>query len=166
MSAENSHPEFEKLQQLLRLKQYEVPPPRYFNEFSSQVTARLRAGEGKLIATKLSWWQQLWENFESKPAFSGTLVATACGLLVAGAFWASQTPSGMPGMAQAEPKIADPRAGAVAANTIPGLPAVNSSTNPTMILPGGSLFDLSPRDLQNGLQTAPASGRPMPLAPR
>jgi hypothetical protein len=166
MSAENSSPEFEKLQQLLRLKQYEVPPPRYFNEFPTQVTARLRAGEGKLTATKLSWWQQLWESFESKPAFSGSLVAAACGLLVAGVFWAGQTPSGMPGIAQTEPKIANPAVGAVANNTIPGLAPTTSSTNPTMVLPGGSLFDLSPRDLNSGFQTAPASGRPMPLPQR
>jgi hypothetical protein len=168
MSTENSSPEFEKLQQLLKLKQYEVPPPRYFNDFSTQVTARLRAGEGQLTVGKISWWQQLWENLGSKPAISGALVATACGLLVAGIFWSGATPTQFPGMAQNEnpgtgaelPRL-NPEASAIIAGTIPGLAPAASSTNPVMVSPGGSLFDLSP-----SIQTAPASGRPIPVSPR
>lgn len=172
MSANNSSRDFEKLQQLLRLKRYEVPPPRFFNDFSTQVTARLRAGEGNLTAASVSWWRQLWENIESKPAFSGTILATACGLVAAGIFWAGQTPAGLPGLAQTEPTLPVlPVSDALGASSLAasslGLPGANSSTNPTMLLPGGSLFDLSPGAWrEGGIQTAPASGQPMPWAPR
>ncbi len=45
MSAENQDQDFEKLQRLLKLKRHESPPPRFFNDFSGQVTARIRAGD-------------------------------------------------------------------------------------------------------------------------
>ena len=36
---------FSELKRLLKLKRHEVPPPGYFNDFSAEIIARIRAGE-------------------------------------------------------------------------------------------------------------------------
>ncbi len=50
---ETSPEDFESLQKLLKLKRYEHPHPRYFNDFSSQVIARIKAGEARA-----PWWEK------------------------------------------------------------------------------------------------------------
>jgi hypothetical protein len=74
----DSSPEnFESLQKLLRLKRYEQPPPRYFNEFSGNVIARIRAGHSRTPR----WWERF--GFDLRPALTLGAGVAACGLLFA-----------------------------------------------------------------------------------
>jgi hypothetical protein len=74
MSSEN----FDSIRVLLRLKRYEQPPPRYFNEFSCIVIARIEAGE----RGHASFWERF--GFDLRPVLAGALGATACGLVLFG----------------------------------------------------------------------------------
>lgn len=165
MSAENQDQDFEKLQRLLKLKRHEQPPPRFFNDFSGKVTARLRAGDvGKLesfddVVAQTPWLQRLWQAIEGKPAISGIFTAAVCGLIVAGIFIADKAPSELPKFTNNE-TITEEAPRLLFAES-PGVNLVPvSSTNPSAMLPG-SLFNTTPM-----LQTFPAKGMPMSAAPR
>ena len=76
MSAENQDQDFEKLQRMLKLKRHEQPPPRFFNNFSTIVTARIRAGEtDKKIETfedvvsQAPWLYRIWMAIEGAGCF-------------------------------------------------------------------------------------------------
>jgi hypothetical protein len=164
MSAENQEQDFEKLQRLLKLKRHELPPPRFFNDFSGQVTARIRAGDvGKLesltdVVAQAPWLQRFWRAIEGKPAVSGAFALGACGLLVAGIYFADQAPTNLPNFAGNE----NPPTEAVSPTlfaTAPGMATLPGSTTPTSVL-SNSLFNGMPV-----LQAVPVSA-PSPLSPR
>src|SRR6185436_14887275 len=90
---------FEPLCRLLKLKRHEQPPPRYFNDFSSQVVARIRAGEAGHRETVLdngSWLMKLWSLIEAKPMLPGAVGVAFCALLVFGAIY-TETSTSAPG---------------------------------------------------------------------
>ncbi len=88
-----SSPEnFESLQKLLRLKRHEHPHPRYFNDFSSRVIARIQAGEARVAPR---WWEQF--GIDLRAALTVGAGAAAC---VALFFSMAATPGG------ANPQIA------------------------------------------------------------
>jgi len=68
---------FDGLRRLLGLKRHEQPPPRYFDEFSSRVLARIEAGE-----VRLSWWERF--GIDLRPALAAAMGVLACGLVVYG----------------------------------------------------------------------------------
>ena len=68
---------FDALARLLRLKRHEQPPPRYFNDFSSGVLARIQRGEARV-----SWWERF--GFDLRPAMAAASGALACGLIIYG----------------------------------------------------------------------------------
>jgi hypothetical protein len=92
-----SKPNFESLRRLLVLKRHEMPPPGYFNNFSRQVIARIRAGEAEASASQsdhvfgsMPWFIRLLQSLESKPVFAGGFATALCGLLLFGAVMARQ----------------------------------------------------------------------------
>lgn len=87
------HPEQENippLRRLLALKRHEQPPPGYFNRFSGEVIARIRAGERaadslwERLSLDGSWVQRLWTALETKPLLASAFGVTVCGLITTG----------------------------------------------------------------------------------
>jgi hypothetical protein len=84
-------PDFSELKRLLKLKRHEVPPPGFFNHFSEEVVARIRAGEARgqnSLADRLQdsapWLVNFLRVFEAKPGLIGGFAASLCLLLVLG----------------------------------------------------------------------------------
>ena len=77
--------EFESVQAILRLKRHEQPPPRYFDEFSGRVLARIQKGEARA-----SWWERF--GFDLRPALAAATGVFACGLVIYGVATADDVP--------------------------------------------------------------------------
>ncbi|MEI6195144.1 MAG: hypothetical protein WCS42_12525 [Verrucomicrobiota bacterium] len=92
---------FESLRRLLAQKRHETPPPGYFNSFSGQIIARIRAGEARAPRTaaerffsEAPWLLKLLRAFELKPAFAGAFASALSLLLVIGIVYAERPDSG------------------------------------------------------------------------
>jgi hypothetical protein len=148
----NSDPEnFDALRGLLKLKRYEQPPPGYFNGFSGQVIARIKAGErgeassilGRLFDED-SWWRQLGAALQGRPGLAGAFGAAVCALLISGIVYSENSPAPvaqalMPGGSTATFPTA-----ALAVNETFDQPDLGyGSTNP-MAPVVGSIFDQFP----------------------
>lgn len=163
MSAENQDQDFTKLQQLIKLKRHESPPPRFFNDFSFQVTARIRAGEGagkietfEDVVAQAPWLHRLWKAIEGKPAVSGLFAAAVCGLLIAGIFSVDNASPTLPALATSQPESPSGE-GASPEALLAATASGGSSLSPTAVLPGSrdSLFNNV-----LALPTAPVSFNP------
>ncbi len=88
--------DFGSLRRLLALKRHEQPPPGYFNHFSSEVIARIEAGDRgqdnplERIFWDSPWLQRLWAALETKPVMAGAFGAAACALLIGGVIYAEK----------------------------------------------------------------------------
>jgi hypothetical protein len=101
--------DFERLRRLLALKRHEIPPPGYFENFSSQIVGRIRAGEtgaSEGFVLELPWLVRLLSAFEVKPAYTGAFASALCLLLVFGIVLAERSDSAprplLPQSAQAD----------------------------------------------------------------
>lgn len=113
----------DSVQKILRLKRYEQPPPRYFNEFSGKVIARLERGEGRA-----SWWERF--GFDLRPALAAVTGAFACGLVVYGVATADDvSPADMNGVQSFNSAPAAAVAGSIDLSAASELASANS-TNP------------------------------------
>ena len=95
-----NQPNFESLRRLLALKRHEAPPPPYFDAFSRQVIARIRAGEAdtqagllERLSGQIPWLLKLLQALETKPAFAGAYAFALCLLLVAGVIFTERSES-------------------------------------------------------------------------
>lgn len=167
MSAENQDQDFEKLQRLLKLKRHELPPPRFFNEFSGNVTARLRVDTGGDYArsgsrrSRATWLQRLWQNIEGNPAVSGIASVAICGLVVLGLVVAEKPPTELPQFTAGNSRLSSTSSNPEQTKTLlfadsPAAFHPVSSTNPMAVLPD-SLFNSAPL-----LQTFPTAGKVLP----
>jgi hypothetical protein len=84
---------FDALRRLLELKRHETPPPGYFNRFSGQVIARIRAGETRKSSSETPWFVKLLQAFELKPAFAGAFASALLLMLVFGIAFAERPDS-------------------------------------------------------------------------
>lgn len=75
--------DFTQLRRLLALKRHEQPPPGYFDRFSGEVLARIRAGDTG-DAVEDAWFARFWALIEAKPVFAGAFGAALCVLLISG----------------------------------------------------------------------------------
>jgi hypothetical protein len=157
---------FESLRRLLALKRHETPPPGYFNHFSGEVMARIRASEagGAESASRLlPRLFQLLSAFEAKPAFAGAFAFSLCLLLVFGIVYAERPDVALQPLLQTaqntSPLAAPTSPTSVALNTLPvEQPAMIpiSSTNPIFnSQSGGPWFALQGSGLQQVNFTLP-----------
>jgi hypothetical protein len=145
---------FDGLRRLLQLKRYEQPPPGYFNDFSRQVIAQIRADANvkrehsmDRLSWEVPWLHRLIGAFQAKPALAVSFGAAVCALLVGGVIYSESTefdPAAIPtipgieGLAKVSPQpIATPVVALGAAAT----PTTTNSSLNVNIQPGGSLFD-------------------------
>jgi hypothetical protein len=92
---------FEQLRRLLALKRHEQPHPRYFNDFSQQIIARIQAGDTAAekglsgMLWEVPWFQRFWGLMEAKPIVALSFALTACAFLVGGIFFTEHTTVGI-----------------------------------------------------------------------
>lgn len=154
MTPENEN--FEELRRLLKVKRYEQPPPGYFNDFSRQVIAQIRANSGQerehlldRLSWEVPWLQRLLEAFQAKPALAVSFGAAMCALLVGGVIY-SESMEYKPAVVVSVPVKPVKQLPAPTSDSLFALGGVadgstvamgtNASLNP-ILQSGGSLFD-------------------------
>ena len=139
---------FESLRRLLALKRREIPPPGYFNNFSSQVIARIRSDgydrASKQMASEAPWLLKLLRMFEAKPAFAVAFASSLCLLLLLGTIFAEQPESAPQPLLQASTQAGTPFVASLSpVDLTPSASqtGIIASTNPVFDLqPVASLF--------------------------
>ena len=148
---------FDRLKQLLKLKQHEVPPPGYFSNFSSDVIARIRAGEAgghqtfaDRIRTGTPWFASFMEIFDTRPGLVGGFATSLCLLLIFGVIYAEHSEESSDSMlvisgasALPERSVAPLSTPTLASAAVPGAQptGIVASTNPvTSLQPVTTLF--------------------------
>jgi hypothetical protein len=131
--------DFDALRRLLALKRHEVPPPGYFEDFSSNVIARIRAGEA---AARMPWFLRFIQAFEARPAYPVAFASSLCMLLLFGIISVEQNPGISSAFAQSASASGFPVV-AVSSGTQTGARSLLDPANtnsPIDLSPNASLF--------------------------
>jgi hypothetical protein len=138
---------FEPLRRLVALKRHEIPPPGYFDKFSGQVIARIRAGEAekpKQLFSEAPWLLKLLQMFEAKPAFAVAFASSLCLLLLFGTVFAEWPESAPQPLLQMPAQASAPFAASMSPSDLmasANQTGIIASTNPVLDLqPAASLF--------------------------
>jgi hypothetical protein len=133
--------DFEALRRLLALKRHEVPPPGYFEDFSSNVIARIRVGQA---AARMPWFLRFIQAFEARPAYPVAFASSLCLLLLFGIVTVEQNPEISTAFAQQAGASGFP-AVAVSSGTQAGSTLIAIATNaPADLSANASLFSSQP----------------------
>ncbi|HPC60609.1 MAG TPA: hypothetical protein PKX23_08130 [Verrucomicrobiota bacterium] len=141
--------DFQQLRRLLALKRYEQPPPGYFNQFSRNVMARIRAGEHRLEHSSVEdwfaqvpWLRRFWSMLETKPVFAGAFGLGVCAVLLGGLVYSSMdSHPPVTGISVINEPSAN-QAIAVSTPTAPNVAFQSGTTGGVVALPPGeSLFE-------------------------
>ncbi len=161
-----SNNNFDELKRLLKLKQHEVPPPGYFNNFSGEVVSRIRAGEAggsQSLAEQLhdaNWLESLMRVFQAKPGVIGGVAMSLCLLLLIGVVLADRPDQASVGILASSGAAPEPAPALVA--VVPAsddTSGIAVSTNPVISLqPVATLFSQQQNPLFQAASFAP-SGR-------
>jgi hypothetical protein len=143
MNMNADQPDFEDLQRLLKLKRYENPPPRYFNDFSSQVinrikSSRLNRGPDAPERARPAWLQRILSAFREGPVLAGACAAALITLLAGGAIYTEKLESAAQGFGGVEFQTMLPTA-PVLGNVSP---LASVGTNADSSLAGSAFFEI------------------------
>ena len=141
---------FDALKKLLKLKQHEVPPPGYYNNFSGQVISRIRAGEASYsqsmmerLQSEAPWLVSILRIFETRPGVIGGLATSLCLLLVLAVVFAEHSERAPKNLiAIAEP--AAPTGNAVASLAPSPLVAATDNSNSGIVASTNPVTSLQP----------------------
>jgi hypothetical protein len=152
---EKEQSNFAGLKKLLKFKRHEVPPPGYFNNFSSQVISRIRAGEAggsrtfmERLEAEAPWLVNFVRVFETRPGLLGGLATSLCVLLLLAAVFADRPDAASKNLLSvSEPSAASGSSVVASMSEPPQLTAssdssgIVASTNPvTSLQPTATLF--------------------------
>jgi len=144
----DNNQDFEALRRLLALKRHEVPPPGYFEDFSSNVIARIRASEA---VRRTPWLLRLLQAFESRPAYPVSFASALCLLLLFGIVSVQQNPQVVQVFGSSPTSFPVATTGGTALDMNQSL--VDVTTNPPMDLSGSTAFGGSPSSAPSFPQT-------------
>jgi hypothetical protein len=92
---------FEEVQQLLKIKRHEIPPPGYFNGFSGDVISRIQAGEAgggetffERLQSNSAFWASARHIFSIRPGIIGGVATSMCALFLFGVMLLDRSESG------------------------------------------------------------------------
>jgi hypothetical protein len=159
---------FESLRRALALKRHEIPPPGYFENFSSEVRARIRNGEADEQTTfasrlfdKAPWLLQFLQSFETKPAFAGAFASALCLVLLGGIIYAERPDGAESALAVipgTNPQPMSPLASLSAGDLMPAseTAGLSATTNPVFSLQPVSSFFGQPNPLIQPVSFSPS----------